>query len=110
MTTSKPGRFARQGYIDSPELDYTSGLKFIEENWGLEPLAVRDARANNITKAFDFSKPPRSAKFLPFEREIEAPEPQPRVSVIYWTYGSALLLASGIIVLARHLDRLKSAE
>jgi phospholipase C len=92
--------YAKQGYIDSTQLDYTSSLKFIAENWGLEPLAARDAAANNISNAFDFTKPPRQARFLPFERETVESKPEPRRSAIYITYGSAMLLASGIIVLA----------
>ena len=33
-------------------------LKFIEELHGLKPLTDRDAQANPLTGAFDFSKPP----------------------------------------------------
>jgi phospholipase C len=89
--------YAKQGYIDSTQLDYTSSLKFIEENWDLEPLAERDAAANSISNAFDFSKPPRQAEFIPFEREILETKPKPRIHIIYITYGSALFLASAII-------------
>lgn len=97
--------YAKQGYIDSTQLDYTSGLKFIEENWGLEPLAERDAAANSISSAFDFSKPPRQARFLPFARNHAEPEKELRLSAIYFTYGSAIILASGIIILAATLPK-----
>jgi hypothetical protein len=39
-----------RGYVDHTEYDFTSLLKFIEENWGVPPLAERDARANSIAK------------------------------------------------------------
>ncbi|MDW8005550.1 MAG: alkaline phosphatase family protein, partial [Thermomicrobium sp.] len=51
--------YAKRGYIDSTTYDFTSILKFIEENWDLQPLAERDARATSITNAFDFDQPPR---------------------------------------------------
>ena len=60
--------YAKAGYIDSTELDYTSVLKFIEDNWGVAPLAERDANANSIANAFDFTQPPRPAVFIPYER------------------------------------------
>ena len=34
--------YARHGYVDHTTLDFTSGLKFIEENWGVAPLTRRD--------------------------------------------------------------------
>jgi phospholipase C len=36
--------------------DHTSILRLIEWRWGLEPLSVRDAEANNLANALDFSK------------------------------------------------------
>src|SRR5512142_3243051 len=40
--------YARQGYVDHTQLDHTSSLKFIEENWGVAPLAPRDAAAESF--------------------------------------------------------------
>lgn len=85
--------YARQGFIDSTVLDFTSYLKFIEENWDLEPLAERDAKANSLISAFDFSKPPREPVFIPFERVIKEERIEPRRYVIYAAYGGALVLA-----------------
>ena len=45
--------YAKQGHIDRTQLDFTSPLKFIENNWGIPPLAERDRAANDITSAFD---------------------------------------------------------
>ena len=53
--------YARRGYVDSTTLDFTSVLKFIEENWDLEPLAERDRGAKTFMDAFDFTQPPRDA-------------------------------------------------
>ena len=36
---------ASKGFIDHTTLDFTSMLKFIEQNWGLKPLASRDREA-----------------------------------------------------------------
>ena len=92
--------YARQGYIDSTTLDYTSVLKFIQENWSLEPLAMRDANANSIASAFDFSAPPRRAEFLPFERNVETKLSDPNRGVIYALYSAGLILSLGIFGLA----------
>jgi phospholipase C len=35
--------------------DHTSILKLVEWRWGLKPLSVRDAQANNLAGALDFS-------------------------------------------------------
>ena len=53
--------FAKKGYVDSTVYDATSILKFIEYNYGLSPLSSRDAYANNMLNAFDFSQAPRKA-------------------------------------------------
>jgi kumamolisin len=52
--------FAKAGFIDSVVNDHTSVLKFIEARYGLSPLSTRDAAANDMTEAFDFTKPPRA--------------------------------------------------
>jgi phospholipase C len=39
--------------------DHTSILKMIEWRFGLEPLTVRDAAANNLAEVLDFANPPR---------------------------------------------------
>jgi hypothetical protein len=45
--------------VDSTQYDVTSILKFIEYNYGLPPLSTRDADANNLLNAFNFSQIPR---------------------------------------------------
>ena len=61
--------YARHGAIDHTTLDFTSILRFIEDNWHLAPLAQRDASANSIASAFDFSAPPRAAEIVPTSRQ-----------------------------------------
>ena len=103
--------YARRGYIDSTELDFTSVPKFIEENWNLEPLTERDANANNLITAFDFSQPPRQPFFIPFERVATVQTAEPRRIVIYAAYGGALLLAGLTIVgVAFGLKRRKTSN
>ena len=88
--------YARQGYVDSTRLDTTSILRFIEDNWRLKPLARRDARANSLAGAFDFSTTPRAPSIVAAERGTEDPTAVRRW-VIYLGYGAALLL-SGLLI------------
>lgn len=46
--------YAKRNFVDHTEYDTTSILKFIETRYGLEPLAPRDADANNLTNALEF--------------------------------------------------------
>jgi len=46
--------FAKHGFIDHTTYDTTSILKFIESRFGLEPLADRDAKANNLGGSLEF--------------------------------------------------------
>lgn len=50
--------FAKKSFVDSTFYDATSILKFIEYNFGLQPISIRDANANNILNAFDFAQDP----------------------------------------------------
>lgn len=84
--------YARAGYVDSTVLDFASILKFIEENWGLDPLAERDAAAGSFMSAFDFDQPAREAVLLPAERGA-ALRPEPNRVVIYLAYLAAFVIA-----------------
>ncbi|OFW65318.1 MAG: hypothetical protein A2Y74_02295 [Actinobacteria bacterium RBG_13_63_9] len=88
--------YARHGYVDSTILDFTSILRFIEDNWGLEPLAERDANANSIAAAFDFTRQPREPRFIAAERGKEEGTEPSRV-VIYLAYA-ATLVVPGLII------------
>ncbi len=90
--------YAKQGYIDSTTLDYTSIMKFIEENWKLDSVAERDAAANSLTNAFDFTQPPRLPVFMGLDRDT-AIKPRPRREVVYVAYSFALG-AAGLLMSA----------
>jgi phospholipase C len=54
--------FARRASVSSRVFDHTSVLKMIEWRWGLPPLTVRDATANNLAEALQFTAPNYKAK------------------------------------------------
>jgi phospholipase C len=88
--------YARKGLIDHAPLEHASMLRFIEANWGVAPLATRDARAGDFLDAFDFRQRPRAPQL-----EIEFGTP-PAVDtgsrgIIYPAYGAVALLAAGIL-------------
>jgi phospholipase C len=57
--------YAKQGYVDHTQADFTSILKFIETDYSLPPLTSRDAAASSMQEAFDFSQAPRTPFILP---------------------------------------------
>jgi phospholipase C len=46
--------FARRGFVDHTRYETVSILRLIERRWNLRPLGDRDARANDLSAAFDF--------------------------------------------------------
>jgi phospholipase C len=48
--------YAKKGFVDHTQYDTTSLLKFIQTRWNLKPLGTRDAAANDLSNAFDFSQ------------------------------------------------------
>jgi phospholipase C len=48
--------FARRGHVAHGLFDHASILRMIEWRFGLRPLTVRDAKANNLAIALDFSR------------------------------------------------------
>lgn len=48
--------FAKKNFVDSTSYETVSILKFLEERFDLPPLSTRDAAANNLLNAFDFSQ------------------------------------------------------
>jgi hypothetical protein len=50
--------YAKRRFVDHTTYETTSILKFIETRWNLAPLGIRDAAANNLLNAFDFSQTP----------------------------------------------------
>ena len=57
--------YARQGYIDHHVNEFSSVLRFIEDNWGLSQLTKRDRASGNLYGDFQFASAARP------------PDPQP---------------------------------
>jgi phospholipase C len=51
--------YARRGYVDHTTYEFSSILRFCEVTFGLPPMTVRDAAADDMTGAFDFGQAPR---------------------------------------------------
>src|SRR5215211_7019217 len=56
--------YAKLGVVNHTVLDYTAMLRFIETNWNIKPLSIRDKQSVGLTSAFDFSAPPRPGALL----------------------------------------------
>jgi phospholipase C len=52
--------YTRRGLIDDEMGEFSSPLRFISDNWGLDHLTPRIAATHNFEHVFDFSAPPRS--------------------------------------------------
>jgi phospholipase C len=57
--------YAKQGFVDHRHNEFSSVLRFIEDNWGLPQLTKRDREAGNLHEAFDFGRTPRPPDPLP---------------------------------------------
>jgi phospholipase C len=57
MLTISP--YARRGVIDDELGEFSTPLRFISDNWGLEPLTDRIRNTHNFEHVFDFAKQPR---------------------------------------------------
>ncbi|MGZ5327002.1 MAG: alkaline phosphatase family protein [Actinomycetota bacterium] len=51
--------YTRRGVIDDELGEFSTPLRFIADNWGLEYLTPRIANTHNFEHVFDFSKKPR---------------------------------------------------
>jgi len=91
--------FARRGFVDDTPLDFTSVIRFITTNWGLQPLASRDASAQTFMNAFDFANPGRAPVFLAATRDVD-PGVEPKRAIIFVAYGIALVAAVALIAVA----------
>ena len=48
--------YAKKGYIDHTQYEFSSMLRFAEDTLGLATLTSRDKNANNMMQAFDFTQ------------------------------------------------------
>ena len=49
--------YTRRGLIDDELGEFSTPLRFISDNWGLEPLSARIREAHNFEHVFDFEGP-----------------------------------------------------
>jgi phospholipase C len=57
--------YAKHGYVDNMLSEFASTLKLIERLFNLPSLGTRDAKADDLLEAFDFSQSPRAPLVLP---------------------------------------------
>ena len=60
MPTLVISPYAKKGYVDDVEGEFSTPLKFIEDNWGLPYLTSRVERTHNFEHVFDFERNPRT--------------------------------------------------
>jgi phospholipase C len=90
--------YARRGQINHTPLDYTSALRFIEENWGVPALTARDASVASLTSAFDFGAARPAAITAPGGAPPAPRRPNPKV--IYGGYGAAATFGLALLAIA----------
>ncbi len=56
--------YAKKGYIDHTSYEFSSMLRFAEDQLGLARMTDRDKGANNMMGAFDFTQTPRKPVIL----------------------------------------------
>ncbi len=66
---TRQGSNADGGYIDSTTYEFSSVLRFMEDLHGLAPMTDRDAQANPLQGAFDFTQEPRLDPLILKERD-----------------------------------------
>jgi len=65
--------YAKQGKVSHELGEFSSVLRFIEDNWNLRQLTHRDREATPLLSAFDFSQAPRPPDPLPLRTDCEGP-------------------------------------
>ena len=57
--------YAKEGKVSHELGEFSSVLRFVEDNWGISKLTSRDRHATPMRSAFDFSQAPRPPDPLP---------------------------------------------
>jgi phospholipase C len=92
--------YAKRHYIDRTGLDFTSMLKFIEQNWNVRPLTRLDATAGSMMGAFNFSQRPREPAIIPLQRTTRPPSRTVRDVLLYTLYGIGVAFAVALVLIA----------
>ena len=96
--------YAKKGYVDHTTLDFTAGIAFIRDNWGVAPLASRDTQAASFIDAFDFKAGPRPAELLSSSRVIPKTQAT-RSGLLYSAYGFAVVLPAVLMLVVLRRKR-----
>jgi phospholipase C len=73
--------FAKHGHVSHELSEFSSVVRFIEDNWGLPRLAERDRMATPLLDSFDFEQRPRPPDPRPLPSDCEGevfPDEPPR--------------------------------
>ena len=73
--------FAKHGHVSHELAEFSSPVRFIEDNWGLPQLAERDRMATPLLDSFEFDQRPRPGDPLPLPTDCigeRFPEEPPR--------------------------------
>jgi phospholipase C len=62
--------YARPSHVSHATYDHASVLALLERNFGLAPLAARDAAANPLEECFDFRRPVLDPVVFPDQRRL----------------------------------------
>jgi phospholipase C len=65
--------YAKQGYVTHELGEFSSVLRFVEDNWMLTQLTHRDRDATPLLSSFDFTQEPRAPLPLPLRDDCEGP-------------------------------------
>jgi phospholipase C len=69
--------YARPGFIDHTQFDFTSPLKLIETRFNLPPLADRDRAANDMLSCFDFNQKPAAPDPITKDTKLDFSDMKP---------------------------------
>jgi phospholipase C len=53
-------QYAKVNFVDHTPTDFTSIIKFIEDNWNLEQIGGRSLDDRSLDNMFDFTSPPHT--------------------------------------------------
>ncbi|HEY7659584.1 MAG TPA: alkaline phosphatase family protein [Actinomycetota bacterium] len=73
--------YAKESHVSHELGEFSSVVRFIEDNWGLPQLSERDRNATPLLDAFDFDQSPRSPDIRPLPADCEGemyPDEPPR--------------------------------
>jgi len=73
--------YAKHGHVSHEQAEFSSPVRFIEDNWGLPQLSERDRMATPLLDSFDFDQRPRPPDLLPLPTDCIGepfPDEEPR--------------------------------